>query len=46
MMPHMSDSYTMRGLDPKFWRRVKVLAALNGVTVKDLIVGLLKKALA
>lgn len=40
----MSESYTMRGLEPTFWRDVKILAAKRGKTVKDLILDMLHKA--
>jgi len=36
--------YTLRGIDDGLWRSVKSLAALKGVTIKDLIIELLKEA--
>jgi hypothetical protein len=33
----MAD-YILRGIDDKLWREVKAIAALQGMTVKDLII--------
>ncbi len=36
-------SYYLKGLDPEFWRQVKVKAASEERNVKDVIIELLKK---
>jgi predicted DNA-binding ribbon-helix-helix protein len=36
-------SYTLKEVDDKLWRKVKSLAALRGMTIKDLIIDLLEK---
>ena len=36
-------SYILREVDEKLWRKVKSLAALRGMTIKDLIIELLEK---
>jgi predicted HicB family RNase H-like nuclease len=38
----MAD-YILRGIDDKLWREVKAAAALQGVSIKDLIIKLLEK---
>jgi hypothetical protein len=38
----MAD-YILRGIDDKLWRKVKAVAALQGLSVKDLIIKLLEK---
>ena len=35
--------YTLKGIDDNLWRQVKSLAALKGVSIKDLITQLLTK---
>ena len=37
----MAD-YILKGIDDKLWREVKAIAALQGMTVKDLIIKLLE----
>ena len=36
-------NYILRGIDDKLWREVKAVAALQGMSVKDLIIKLLEK---
>ncbi len=36
-------AYTLKEVDDKLWRKVKSLAALRGMTIKELILGLLEK---
>ncbi len=36
-------SYILREVDDKLWRKVKSIAALRGITIKDLIIELLEK---
>ena len=36
-------SYTLKEVDDKLWRKVKSVAALRGITIKDLIIELLEK---
>ena len=38
----MAD-YILRGIDDKLWREVKAVAALQGVSIKDLIIKLLER---
>jgi hypothetical protein len=38
----MADYY-LKGIDDKLWREVKAVAALQGLSVKDLIIKLLEK---
>ena len=38
----MAD-YILKGIDDKLWRKVKAVAALQGLSVKDLIIKLLEK---
>ena len=38
----MAD-YILKGVDDKLWREVKAVAALQGMSVKDLIIKLLEK---
>ncbi len=36
--------YTIRGIDPKVWKAIKVKAATEDTTIKALILALLAKA--
>lgn len=36
-------AYTLKDVDDKLWRKVKSLAALRGMTIKELILDLLEK---
>ncbi len=36
-------SYTLKEVDDKLWRKVKALAALRGMTIKELILDLLER---
>lgn len=36
-------AYTLKEVDDKLWRKVKSLAALRGITIKELILDLLEK---
>ena len=36
-------AYTLKEVDDKLWRKVKSIAALRGITIKDLIIELLEK---
>jgi hypothetical protein len=38
----MADYY-LKGIDDQLWREVKAVAALQGMSVKDLIIKLLEK---
>ena len=38
----MAD-YILKGIDDKLWRKVKAVAALQGVSIKDLIIKLLER---
>ena len=38
----MAD-YILKGIDDKLWRKVKAVAALQGVSIKDLIIRLLER---
>jgi predicted DNA-binding ribbon-helix-helix protein len=38
-------SYNMKGIDNKLWKEVKILAIKKGVTIQELIVELLEKAI-
>jgi hypothetical protein len=38
----MAD-YILKGIDDKLWREVKAVAALQGMSVKDLIIRLLER---
>ena len=38
----MAD-YILKGIDDQLWREVKAVAALQGMSVKDLIIKLLEK---
>jgi len=38
----MAD-YILKGIDDQLWRKVKAVAALQGISVKDLIIKLLEK---
>ena len=37
-------SYNLKDVDDKLWKEVKILAIKKGVTIQELIVELLKKA--
>jgi len=37
-------SYTLKGVDNKLWKEVKILAIKKGTTIQELIVELLEKA--
>ena len=37
-------SYNLKNVDDKLWKEVKILAIKKGVTIQELIVELLKKA--
>jgi predicted DNA-binding ribbon-helix-helix protein len=39
----MMADYILKGIDDQLWREVKAIAALQGMTVKDLIIKLLEK---
>jgi hypothetical protein len=39
----MMADYILKGIDDKLWREVKAVAALQGMTVKGLIIKLLEK---
>lgn len=39
----MAATYILKGFDEDLWRKVKSLAALRGMTIKDLIIDLLEK---
>lgn len=36
-------SYILRGVDPELWKRVKAKAALEGITIRDLIEDFLRE---
>lgn len=36
-------AYTLTEVDDKLWRKVKAIAALRGITIRDLIIKLLEK---
>ena len=38
----MAD-YILKGIDDQLWREVKAVAALQGMSIKDLIIKLLEK---
>ena len=38
-------SYTLKRVDDKLWKEVKILAIKKGVTIQELIVELLEKAI-
>lgn len=38
-----TKEYLLTKIDPEFWRRVKSVAASEGVTIRDLIIRLLEK---
>ena len=40
----MAD-YTLQGIDSRLWRKVKALAAIKGITIKQLIINLLTEAI-
>ena len=42
MRATMTD-YTLKKIDWKFWQKVKLHAAVKGVTIKDLILKLLER---
>ncbi len=37
-------SYSLKGVDNKLWKEVKILAIKKGVTIQELIVELLEEA--
>jgi predicted DNA-binding ribbon-helix-helix protein len=37
-------SYNLKGVDDKLWKEVKILAIRKGLTIQELIVELLEKA--
>ena len=43
MRGHEMADYILKGIDDKLWREVKAIAALQGMTVKELIIKLLEK---
>ena len=38
-------SYNLKDVNDKLWKEVKILAIKKGVTIQELIVGLLEKAI-
>ena len=40
----MTD-YTLKKIDDKFWHKVKAYAAMQGLTIKALIIKLLERAI-
>ncbi len=38
----MAATYILKGFNKDLWRKVKALAALRGITIKELIISLLK----
>ncbi len=42
----MATHYSMRDLDPAFWRKVKMQAAADGKSVRSIILALLARWLA
>lgn len=42
-LPSVRGSYTIRDIDPRLWVRVKVKAAQQNVSIKDLILRLLRE---
>ncbi len=36
-------SYTIKNIDDNLWRKVKELAAMRGITIRQLIVDLLRR---
>ncbi len=42
----MSETYTVRGLDSQFWRKVRIYAASEGLTVKETVVRALQKLIS
>lgn len=38
--------YTLKNVDSKLWREVKILVAKKGITIKQLIINLLIKEIA
>ncbi len=38
----MAATYILKGFDESLWRKVKALAAIRGITVKELILSLLE----
>jgi hypothetical protein len=43
MKDQVMADYILKGVDDKLWREVKAVAALQGMSVKDLIIKLLEK---
>ncbi len=44
MIKEHKGAYTLRGIDPMLWRQVKSAAALKGMTVREFILDVLRKA--
>jgi len=36
-------NYILRNIDPDLWRKVKIRAAVRGITIRQLIINLLKR---
>ena len=43
-MPEKKGAYTLKGIDPALWRKVKAAAALDGLKIGDWILKTIKKA--
>ena len=43
MKEQVMADYILKGIDDQLWREVKAVAALQGMSVKDLIIKLLEK---
>jgi len=39
----VAATYILKGFDEDLWRKVKALAAMRGITIKELIIDLLEK---
>jgi len=39
----VAATYILKGFNEDLWRKVKALAAMRGITIKDLIIDLLEK---
>jgi hypothetical protein len=39
----MAKDYILRNMDPKLWQQVKMLAVKKGITIRELILELLKR---
>jgi hypothetical protein len=42
--PEHKGAYTLKEIPPDLWRQVKAAAALKGVTVREFILDVLRKA--